>query len=78
MELQDLINLAVLLFGGIGGWLFRTLWNAQERMRTDFSEMEKNLPKIYVLKDDFAVHAQRIETTLQRIEDKLDLKMDKA
>lgn len=35
------------------GWFVRVLWTAQDQMRKDFSDLEKNLPVVYVRQDDF-------------------------
>lgn len=78
MDLQELFNVAIGLLLTVGGWLFKSVWDAQARMRRDFSELEKNLPLAYVRKDDFIAHAERVEGALLRIEDKLDKKVDKA
>jgi hypothetical protein len=78
MDLQGLFNALLGVLATVGAFLFKTLWSANEKIREDFSSLEKNLPVIYVRKDDFALHAHRVEDSLRRIEDKLDKKMDKA
>ena len=52
MELE-LLKWGAYILAGILGWFVRVLWAAQEQMRKDFSELEKNLPVVYVRQDDF-------------------------
>lgn len=52
MELE-LLKYGAYLIAGILGWFVRVLWTAQEQMRKDFSDLEKNLPVVYVRQDDF-------------------------
>ena len=49
----ELIKYGGYLLSGILGWFVRVLWTAQEQMRKDFSELEKNLPVVYVRQSDF-------------------------
>lgn len=49
----ELIKYGAYIIAGILGWFVRVLWTAQEQMRKDFSELEKQLPEKYVSKDDF-------------------------
>lgn len=52
MELE-IIKYGAYILAAILGWFVRVLWSAQEQMRKDFSELEKNLPIVYVRADDF-------------------------
>lgn len=52
MELE-VIKYGAYILAGILGWFVRVLWTAQAEMRKDFSELEKNLPVVYVRQDDF-------------------------
>jgi len=49
----EIIKYGTYLITGILGWFVRVLWTAQDQMRKDFSELEKNLPVVYVRQDDF-------------------------
>lgn len=54
MELDlEIIKWGAYILAGVLGWFVRVLWTAQEQMRKDFSELEKNLPIHYVRQDDF-------------------------
>lgn len=49
----ELIKYGAYVIAGILGWFVRVLWTAQDQMRKDFSELEKQLPEKYITKDDF-------------------------
>lgn len=38
---------------GIVGWFVNILWTAQDKLRKDFSDMEKDMPLAYVRRDEF-------------------------
>lgn len=70
MSWQDVATAAMYVLFAILGAIVRTLWDAVR-------EIEKNLPEVYVRRDDFKEHAQRVEAAVQRIIEKLDEKADK-
>lgn len=77
MDHQTLINLA----GGATltafGWFARQLWEAVQELRRDVHQIEVDLPRSYVRKDEFTDTMKRIESIVERIFDKLDGKVDK-
>lgn len=77
MDTQTLINGAIWLAIGIGGWFAREIWGAVKELRSDLHEIETNLPKEYVLKIDLDKRMEHIEHMFQRIYDKLDQKQDR-
>jgi len=66
-----------MLGAGILGWLWKTLWNAVERLKGDLKDLEVKLPETYTQKADIDRRFDRLEATLQRIYEKLDEKADK-
>ena len=38
---------------GIVGWFVNILWTAQEKLRKEFTEMERDMPLAYVRRDEF-------------------------
>jgi len=74
---QTIINLA----GGATltalGWFARQLWEAVQELRRDVHQIEVDLPRNYVRKDEFTDTMKRIESIVERIFDKLDGKVDK-
>jgi hypothetical protein len=77
MESQTLIN----ILGGAAlsalGWFGRVLWEAVAELRKDLHEVEVDLPKNYVRRDEYSATMVRIEDMFQRIFDKLEHKQDK-
>ena len=59
------------------GWFVRIMWEAQQKLREDLNEIERQLPETYVRRDDFRDLISDIHSTLVRIEAKLDGKADK-
>lgn len=77
MDWQIVINL---VGGGILatiGWFARELWAAVQNLKNDIQKIEVDLPTNYVRKIDLEAKFDKLESTLQRILDKLDLKADK-
>lgn len=84
MDNQDFWNYIIALGGAILGWLWKTLWNAVERLKSDLKELEIKLPETYVMKTDIdKMRAEidkrfdRIETLIMRLSEKLGNKADK-
>jgi hypothetical protein len=77
MDHQTLINVGGgVILAGIGWWA-RVIWESVQRLKEDLHEIEVDLPKSYVTKDDFNQTMKHIESMFQRIYDKLDNKADK-
>jgi len=78
MDTQSLINLAGgIILAGIGWWA-RMIWESVQKLKDDLHEIEVELPKTYVSKNDLDKRMQHIEDMFQRIYDKLDGKADKT
>jgi hypothetical protein len=78
MDHQTLVNIGGgLILAGIGWWA-RVIWDSVQRLKEDLHEIEVDLPKSYVSKDDFNQTMKHIENMVQRIYDKLDGKADKS
>lgn len=77
MDTQSLINTGLGAVLALFGWLARQLWEAVTKLQDDIRNIEKDLPKSYVSKDDYNITMKHIEDMFQRIYDKLDDKADK-
>jgi hypothetical protein len=77
MDAQTLINAAIGCVCAAAGWWLRVLWEAQQILQKDLGELEKTLPRVYVLKDDYQNDIAEIKTMLAKIFDKLEGKADK-
>jgi len=59
------------------GWFARELWSAVKELKNDLSKLREDLPKTYVVKDDYRKDMDDIKSMLGKIFDKLDNKQDK-
>lgn len=85
MDQQSLFNIAVALAGALGGWWMNVMWQsltdlqkADKLLADKVSSIEILVAGNYVKRDDFDKVADNIFRKLDRIEDKLDSKMDKS
>ena len=79
------------MFAAVGattGWLVKVLWDAVGDLKRDLGNLERNLPSVYVrrddfreatreLKDDMRIGFTKIENTLNVLFKRLDGKEDK-
>lgn len=77
MDMQALMNIGIgIVLAGIG-WFSRQIWEAVKELRRDLHEIEVDLPKSYVRKDEFADSVKEIKAMLEKIFDRLENKADK-
>jgi hypothetical protein len=81
---QDLINALLGAFGTVVGFLLNALWQAVKDLQRDdkalsdkVSGIEKLVAGDYMRRDEFNMTSHAIFAKLDRIEEKLDKKMDK-
>jgi len=73
MDYQQAFNLALGGAAFLGGFLVNKIWAAIERLDNDV----RDLPKVYVAKEDYKSDIHEIKLMLRQIFDKLELKADK-
>ena len=73
MDYQPAFNLALGIAAFFGGFLFNKIWSAIEKLDTEVRE----LPKVYVAKEDYKSDIHDIKAMLRQIIDKLEAKADK-
>lgn len=85
MDPQTIINIVIGLSGGLGGWILNSLKSEQVQHRKDLTELTEKVHGIdvlvagtYVKRDDMEKISNALFAKLDRIEQKLDSKMDKA
>jgi hypothetical protein len=85
---QYVINWLFAAVGALTGWLIKVLWDAVSELKRDLGNLERNLPSVYVrrddfrdvtreLKDDMRTGFAKIEATLNVLFKRLDSKEDK-
>ena len=70
MEEQTLINLVIMGGMTVAGWFLRSMWEA-------IREVEKDLPRNYIRREDYRDDMHEIKKMLGAIFDKLGNKADK-
>lgn len=77
MNSQDLINLAFGASASILGWFAREMWSAVKDLKTDLAKLREELPRTYVVRDDYKDDIREIKEMLTKLFDRLDGKADK-
>ena len=84
MNNQDIINILIGLLSGIFGFLLNQVWStvkdlqqADTSLATKVSEIEVLVAGNYVHKSELIVISEALFKKLDKIEDKLDKKLDK-
>lgn len=74
---QEYVNFLGATLAAVFGWIGRTLWGAVQSLKKDLNELQRHIPSNYVTKQDFQRYEDKVLAYLERIESKLDSKMDK-
>jgi hypothetical protein len=77
MPYQDLINVVIGVALSVIGWFARQMWDAVNSLKKDLGDLEVKLPTEYIRKDEFSERWVEVLSSLRRIENKLDQKVDK-
>lgn len=81
---QMLFNISVSVVGFLGGWWLKVLWDAVKDLQAADKQLAEKVGEIevlvagsYITRHDFDKIASAIFAKLDKIEDKLDRKVDK-
>jgi hypothetical protein len=84
MDSQTIINTAIALVGFLGGWILKVIWEAVKELQfadkilvDKVNTIEILIAGNYMSKHDFDKIAAAIFAKLDKIDDKLDRKVDK-
>jgi hypothetical protein len=77
MNSQDLINLAFGASASVLGWFARELWAAVKELKVDLAKLREELPRTYVVRDDYKDDIREIKEMLTKLFDRIDNKADK-
>ena len=82
---QDIFNIAIGVAGALGGWWMKAMWEAlkdlkgaDDKLAREVSDLKVLVAGQYVSRESFDKLSNAIFTKLDRIEDKLDHKVDKV
>ena len=73
MDYQIVLNIGAGLIAFLGGWVLNNITKAVERLDSDARE----LPRMYLAKEDYHRDIDAIKSMCKQIFDKLDSKADK-
>jgi hypothetical protein len=85
---QTALNYLFAAVGCLLGWILKVVWDSVQGLKGDVMSIERNLPNVYVRRDDFREATReiradmqagfaRIETTLAVLFKRIDSKEDK-
>lgn len=74
LDLQEAFNILFMIAMAMGGWILGRISKTLDRLDDDF----RAIPSKYVSKADYRDDMQDIKSALNRIEDKLDGKVDRV
>jgi hypothetical protein len=77
MNSQDLINLAFGAAASVLGWFAREMWAAVKELKSDLAKLREELPRTYVVRDDYKDDIREIKEMLTKLFDRIDNKADK-
>jgi len=78
MEWQNIIDTMMIIISGAVGWVAKEIWNALTELKNDLAMLKADLPKLYVLREDYKQDIRDIKEMVGKIFDKLDHKADKS
>lgn len=64
---QSVLNWVFAAVGTLIGWLVKVLWDAIKELKADMKQIERDLPEIYVRKDDFKGAVSDIKSDMREI-----------
>jgi len=84
MDWQILINIGLGSFIAVVGWFSREIWDSLKELRKDLHHIEKNLPEVYVRRDELKEVRQemtarfdKLDSMMSQFFDRLNDKADK-
>jgi hypothetical protein len=77
MDKQDLINLVFGASASVLGWFAREMWAAVKELKADLAKLREELPRTYVVRDDYKDDIREIKEMLTKLFDRIDGKVDK-
>jgi hypothetical protein len=84
LDLQTAFNMAVALGAFLGGWVLNTLWQAIKDLQANEKALSDKVAAVevlvagrYMTREEHAASMARVESSLIRIEGKIDHKADR-
>jgi hypothetical protein len=64
---QTVINWLFAGFGAALGWVMKVVWDAIKDLKADVKQIERDLPEIYVRKDDFKTAMTDVKEVVKEV-----------
>ena len=77
MDNQSLFNMFAGTALTVIGWFARELWSAVKELKADLSKLREDLPRTYVVREEYRQDIRDIKDMIGKIYDKLENKTDK-
>lgn len=68
---QTFINWIFAALGASLGWLMKVIWDAIKELKGDIKQIERDLPEIYVRRDDFRIAVLDIKDDMKNLREDL-------
>lgn len=69
---QQIINWVFGVACAATGWVMKVLWDAVSDLKRDMRQIERDLPSVYVRRDDFRDAIRELKTDMQHNFDKVE------
>lgn len=76
-DLQHVVNSVIAVLFSLVGWFAREMWSAVKELKNDLAKLREELPREFVMREDYRSDLKDIKEMLSKIVDKLDHKADK-
>jgi len=77
MDVQQIFNLGASVIGTAAMWVLKVIWDEIKAIKEAQDNLQKDMAKQVVLKDDYRADISDIKNMFNRILDKMDTKVDK-
>jgi hypothetical protein len=78
MDSQQIFNLGASVIGTAAMWILKVIWDEIKAIKEAQDNLQKDMAKQVVLKDDYRADISDIKNMFNRILDKMDTKADKT
>jgi hypothetical protein len=77
MDIQQIFNLGASAIGTAAMWILKVIWDEIKAIKEAQDNLQKDMAKEMVLKEDYRTDINDIKNMFNRILDKMDTKADK-
>jgi SMC interacting uncharacterized protein involved in chromosome segregation len=77
MDTQQIFNLGASVIGTAAMWILKVIWDEIKALKEAQDNLQKDMAKEMVLKEDYRTDISDIKNMFNRILDKMDTKADK-